>query len=340
MNIPYRTRSFLKRLGIFLLVFAVTMALVLVCWFTWLDRFVVYTRDEGVKLDFDRNTQTLSGQIATPPQRGETVPLIRDDGTALEEEKKELKQIVGYYITAKELESDLDSVLTRIRALPDSTPVMIDLKSIYGNFSYSSAVSENRNGDVDITAMDALIKEMNSGRLYTIARVSALCDRLYGLHHVEDGLPVPAGHLWMDSNGCYWLNPASDGTVSYLAKIANELRGLGFDEVVFSNYYFPATDSIVFRGDKAQTLADTAQTLVKSCATDSFAVSFTANSEFTPPTGRSRIYLENAVASNAKETAEKLGFEDPAVQVVFITDIHDTRFDAYSVLRPISDAES
>lgn len=338
MSIPYRTRSFLKRLGVFLLVAAVVAVAVLLCWLAWLDRFVVYTRDRGAVLDFNRSTEQLSGQAAVPPQKGETITLVRDDGTDIQEEKKELTQIIGYYITAAELEKDLNTVLDQLRALPEGTPVMIDLKSIYGNFFYSSAVSENRNSDLDIAAMDDLISEMNSGKYYTIARVPALCDRLYGLENVSDGLPVAAGYLWMDSNGCYWLNPASDGTISYLAKIANELRGLGFDEVVFTDYYFPNADSIVFKGDKAQTLAETAQTLVKSCATDYFTVSFTAQTEFTPPTGRSRIYLNDAVAADAKKLAEALGFENPAAHVVFITNIHDTRFDDYSVLRPIADA--
>ncbi len=338
MSIPYRTRSFLKRLGIFLLMLAIAAAVVLLCWFLWLERFVVYTRDGGVKLDFDRPTQMLSGQAAAPPDRGDPIPLVRDDGSALQEEKKELSQIIGYYITAAELESDLNLVLEQLRALPQDTPVMIDLKSIYGNFFYSSSVSENRNGDLDIDAMDKLIAEMNSGKYYTIARVPALRDRLYGLEHVNDGLPVAAGYLWMDESGCYWLNPASDGTVSYLAKIANELRSLGFDEVVFSEYRFPETDRIVFKGDKAQTLTATAQTLVKSCATDYFTVSFAGNWPFTPPTGRSRIYLTDTQAAEAKALADKLGFEDPAAHVVFITNIHDTRFDDYSVLRPIADA--
>lgn len=338
MSIPYRTRSFLKRLGVFLLVAAAVAVIVLLCWLAWLDRFVVYTRDRGAVLDFNRSTEHLSGQIVMPPQKGETITLVRDDGSDIQEEKKELTQIIGYYITASELEKDFTTVLDQLRALPEGTPVMIDLKSIYGNFFYSSAVSENRNSDLDIAAMDDLISEMNSGKYYTIARVPALCDRLYGLENVRDGLPVAAGYLWMDSNGCYWLNPASDGTISYLAKIANELRGLGFDEVVFTDYYFPAADSIVFKGDKAQTLADTAQTLVKSCATDYFTVSFAAQTEFTPPTGRSRIYLNDAIAADAKKLAEALGFENPAAHVVFITNIHDTRFDDYSVLRPISDA--
>lgn len=339
MIIPYRTRSFLKRLGVVLAVLVVTAVAVWLCWLAWLDRFVLYTRDEGAKLDFSMSSQDISGQPVQRPVEDETISIYYNEGANAIDTSRELTQIIGYYITAGDLENDLAAVQSQLKLLPKDTPVMLDVKSIYGNFFYSSSVSENRNSDLDVEAMDALIGELCSGKYYTIARVPALRDRLYGLEHVSDGLPVAAGYLWMDDYGCYWLNPASDGTISYLAQIANELKGLGFNEVVFYDYYFPSTDRIVFRGDKLQALSETAQTLVNSCATDNFAVSFTVSTDFTPPTGRSRMYLEDTAASEAAEKARQFGFEDPSVRVVFLTDIHDTRFDDYSVLRPLSDAQ-
>ena len=339
MIIPYRTRSFLKQLCIVLLVLCVVAAAVWLCWLAWLDRYVLYTRDEGAKLDFSMSSQDLSGQPVQQPVIEDPISIYYNEGENAINTSKELTQIIGYYITAQDLETDLDAVRAQLKLLPKDTPVMLDVKSIYGNFFYSSSVSENRNSDLDIEAMDKLIAELCSGKYYTIARLPALRDRLYGLNHVNDGLPVAAGYLWMDDYGCYWLNPSSDGTISYLAQIANELKGLGFNEVVFCDYYFPETSSIVFQGDKAEALAKTAQTLVNSCATDSFAVSFTVSSSFAAPEGRSRLYLENTAAANAAGTAAQFGFEDLSVRVVFLTDVHDTRFDAYSVLRPLSDAE-
>lgn len=339
MIIPYRTRSFLKQAGVVAAVLAVVALAVWLCWLAWLDRYVLYTRDQGALLDFSMSSQQISGQPVQKPVVDDPVNIYYNEGENAINTNKELTQIIGYYITADELETDLAAVQAQLKLLPKDTPVMIDVKSIYGNFFYSSSVSENRNSDLDIDAMDKLIKELCSGKYYTIARLPALRDRLYGLNHVGDGLPVAAGYLWMDDYGCYWLNPASDGTVSYLAQIANELKNLGFNEVVFYDYYFPETSSIVFKGDKTQTLSDTAQTLVNSCATSNFAVSFTVTSSFAAPTGRSRMYLENTAAAGAAGAAAQFGFEDPSVRVVFLTDIHDTRFDAYSVLRPLSDAE-
>lgn len=339
MTVPYRVRSALKQCAIAIGVLAVVIAAVLLIWLAWLDRYVLYTRDQGAVLDFSQSSDSMSGQTVREPVVENPISIYYNEGENAIDLKQELTQIIGYYITAEELEADIAAVSRQVKALPKDTPVMIDVKSIYGNFFYSSTVSENRNSDLDIEAMDKLIQELCSGGYYTIARLPALRDRLYGLNHVPDGLPVAAGYLWMDDYGCYWLNPASDGTVNYLAQIANELKGLGFNEVVFCDYYFPETTSIVFKGDKAQTLADTAQTLVNTCSGDRFAVSFTAQSSFEAPTGRSRIYLQDVAAAQAASTAEQLGFEDPDIRVVFLTDVHDTRFDAYSVLRPLADAQ-
>lgn len=338
MMIPYRIRCFLRRVGIFLLLLAVVAVVLTVIMFADLEQYIVYTQD-GIKFDFSRSSKNLSGQVPQPTVIEDPIGVQYFDSSVLTEDDKELSPINGYYITADELEKDIDGVREQLKKLPAKTPVMIDLKSIYGNFFYSSAVSSNRNEDLDTAAMDALIQELCSGKYYAIGRLPALRDMLYGLNNVTDGLPVAAGYLWMDTEGCYWLNPKSDGTVTYLAKIANELKNLGFDEVVFCDYYFPETDQIVFKDDKQKALADTAQTLINSCASDTFAVSFTVKSYFDAPQGRSRMYLENTVAAEAAAQAAQFGFEDPETRVVFLTEIHDTRFDEFSVLRPIADAE-
>ena len=339
MLIPYRTRCFFKRFGVLFLVIAIAAVAVLICWMAWLDRYVVYTRDRGAVLDFSRSAQSLTGQSAVAPKEREPVEIHTYDSTQESQDSKKLKQLAGYYITGKELETNFDEVKSQISLLPENTAVMMDVKSIYGNFFYSSQVSENRNSDLDIAAMDSLIAELNSGKYYTIARLPALRDRLYGLNNVNDGLPVAAGYLWMDDYGCYWLNPDKNGTISYLVSVANELKNLGFDEVVFCDYYFPETTSIVFQGDKAKSLAQAAQTIVNTCASDTFAVSFTMEQSFEAPRGRSRMYLPDAAAAQAETLANQFGFEDPQVRVVFLTDIHDTRFDKFSVLRPIADAD-
>lgn len=338
MNIPYRTRRNLQRAAVILLVVLVAAAAVWLCWFLWLERYIVYTRDEGAVLDMTLDPKVAEGEIAVPPEM-ESISVYYNEGENAINTSKELTQIVGYYADKTAL-ADIAAVAAQAQKLPTGTPVMLDVKDAKGRFFYSSAVSGDRSSSVDTAAMDELIQKLDSKGMYLIARLPALRDYAFGLSNTSNGLFVASGaYLWADDDYCYWLDPTKQGTVTYLVEIVTELKNLGFDEVVFDEFRFPDTEDLKFSGDRAEALNATAKTLVATCATDNFAVSFvSAASGFTSPGGRSRLYLENIAAAQAANIASQSGVEDPAVYLVFLTEVHDTRFDAYSVLRPIDSA--
>ena len=339
MNIPYRTRQLLLRIGIILLVAAVVFSLAFLCWFLWLQRYVVYTRDRGAVVDMQLSPQIAEGETPPPPESPEDVLIYYNEGENAINTSQELTQITGYYANAAALEQDIGAVMEQVKLLPPGTPVLLDVKSPKGSFFYSSRVSSNRNSAIDPEAMDELIDYLSSRNTYLIARLPALRDYYFGLNYTSNGLFVTSGsHLWADDDYCYWLNPTSDGTLTYLMQIVTELKNLGFDEVVFEEFRFPDTQNLKFSGDRAQAIADAAKTLVTSCATDTFAVSFVGAPDFALPEGRSRLYLEGAVAAQADAVAQQTGLSDPTVRLVFLTEIHDTRFDTYSVLRPLDAA--
>ena len=338
MSIPYRTQQGLKHLLIVLVILAVAAALILVCWFFWLDRFVVYTRD-GVELDMNREPISVQGQIALPPEVGETIPVYYNEGDdVVEETRTELTKMVGYYIDTAALQKNMDEVMTQLQQLPPGTPVMIDVKNSYGSFYYNTSAGASVTDTLNVSKMDELIHFMNKLDLYTVAKLPALRDYYFGLHNTRCGLPTAGGYLWADSDYRYWLNPGAEGTLTYLISIAKELEELGFDEVVFANFYFPDTSKIVFKGDKTETLKEAAQTLVANCASSTFAVSFEGSEGFIPPVGRSRVYLMNAEPAEVETLATGAGVADPLANLVFVTDLYDTRFDTYSVLRPLASA--
>ena len=336
MTLSYRTRKRLRGLGIGLMILLLVAAVVLLCWLLWLDRFIIYSRD-GAQLNFDLSPEFSPGVAATEPTAGETVSIYYNEGDAAVDTGTELTQLAGYYVDTETLKEGVAPIRSQLEQLPAGTAVLIDLKNPFGAFYYSSDVG-NASSEVDIAAMDELISYLRSSNLYTIARVPALRDRQFGLDNVPAGLFLPSGiGLWPDDQGCYWLNPTHGSTQTYLIQIATELRGLGFDEVVFSEFRFPDTSNAVFDGDRAQALASTAETLVDSCATETFAVSFAVrDASFTLPEGRCRMYLENAAAADVKNLAEQTGLTDPQIRLVFLTEANDTRYDDYGVLRPIS----
>lgn len=336
MNIPYRTRRTVKRVLVILLAVILVAVAVWACWLIWLQRFIVYTADGDAVLDFDLPPMA-AGQIATQPQE-ETVPIYYNEGEDAVNTSAELTQLVGYYVEPDQLQN-LKEVKKQMAALEAGTGVMIDVKNIQGDFYYSSAVGANRAAGVDTEAMDELIAFMNKSSLYTIARLPALRDYAYGLNHVPNGVHHSSGlYLYQDDEGCYWLNPASEGTLSYLTQIVTELKTLGFDEVVFYDFCYPGTDSIQVDGSRPDNLTAAAATLTKACTTEWFALSFEKTEEFTMPEGRNRMYLSGIDAAQAASAAENSGVADPLINLVFLTELYDTRFNAYSVLRPLSGA--
>ena len=336
MTIPYRTQRVLKRILVLLLALAVVLAAGAACWFVWAKRFVIYSADGGVRIDF--NLQPLTpGTPATPPE--DTDVTIRfDQGGAITGADAELKQMIGYYIEPEDLK-DMTALKAQIAALPVGTAVLVDVKNIQGAFYYSSTVGSTRSSIVSAEAMDDLIAFLKNSGMYAIARIPALRDYTYGLNHVPDGVHHSSGmYLYQDDAGCYWLHPGSQGTLTYLTQIIMELRNLGFSEVVLDDFCFPETTKILVNGDKAQLLTNAAKVLLSACATDSFAVSFVKTEPFTMPQGRTRMYLKGMDALQAADAAQNSGIADTAVNLVFLTELHDTRFDVYSVLRPIAGA--
>ena len=180
----------------------------------------------------------------------------------------------------------------------------------------------------DSPKVDELIRVMNQKDLYTIACLPALRDYSFGLNHEQNGLPTAGGYLWADEEYRYWLDPTKEGTLSYLASIAAELRALGFHEVVLDDFSIPTSEKLKFDGDRNEVLAATAKKLLDTCGSERFAVSFcVSNTGFQLPEGRSRLYLKNQSASELKAVAEQTALAEPTIKLVFITDLNDTRFD-------------
>lgn len=336
MTIPYRTQRVLKQLGLILLAVAILLMTLWLCWFLWVKRYIVYGADGSVRLDFDL-PPISAGEPAIRPT-DEDIPIRFDQNDEMLGAATELEQLTGYYVELNDLQ-DIPSVKKQIGSLEAGTAVMVDVKSIKGEFYYSSTVGSNRSSQINTAEFDDLIDTLARSNVYAIARIPALQDYAYGLSHVPDGVHHSSGqYLYMDDDGCYWLHPGSEGTLSYLTQIIMELKNLGFDEVVLDKFCFPETTQILVNGDKAELLSQAANVLLSACATDSFAVSFVKTADFTVPEGRSRVYLTGYDASQAAGAAATSGVSDTAVKLVFLTELHDTRFNVYSVLRPLSGA--
>lgn len=341
-TMTYRTRRRLHKLGVFCGCFFGILLLIWVCWFFWLGRFIVYSGNEA-KLDFGWVSHEADAIVAVPPEEA-TVAIHFNEGEDTVETTTELAPVSGFYVTANDMIENIDLVTDTIQQLPKDSAVMLDLKSVVGNFYYSTKIEGATVSDkVDAAAVDKLIKTVTQGDYYAIAKIPAFRDRLFGLENDSNGYTLAhssGGYMWSDEGGCYWMNPTADSAIGYLISIVKELQSLGFDEVVFTDFSFPPTDDIFFEGDRSQAIINAASTMVTTCSTDKFTVSFASgDSTFPLPAGRSRLYLTGVEADNVQSAADRVTLTDKQIHLVFLTDTNDTRFDTFNVIRPITAAE-
>lgn len=339
MNLSYTARKRLKRAALAALALAVLLAVVWLIWILWLDRYVVYTRD-GAYLDFSHSSRELAGDSVRATQPKDPVSIYFNEGENTLTAGGEMTQMDGYYISGKMLAEEFDNVLAMVRKLPTGTPILLDVKDTSGRFFYTTGLGPNHNS-IDPTRVDELIRELCTGDLYVIARFPAFREYHFAVENVNYGLASTKGaYLYLDEGRCYWLNPTSNGTMTFVMQQLSQLKELGFDEVVLGDFRFPDSTEYRFSGDKTQTLISTAKTLADTYGSDYFTLSFEVTDDaFTLPEGRGRIYRTGCIAEEAKTVAEQSTVEDTAVQLVFITELLDTRFDPYSVLRPLNSAQ-
>ncbi len=341
MSIPYRHKRILNRIGTVLLVLLVVFILVWLCWVIWLQRYVVYT-DDGASLDFHVSSYEVSGKEATPPKAAENISIFYNEGADAIDTSNDMEPLNGYYITSDMFQQDFDNILRQVERLTAGTPVMIDMKGGYGSFYYASNLPEAvQSASTNIPQVATLIQKLEDKGFYTIARISAFRDYNFGLNNVSSGLyMLSRAGLWSDTGGYYWLDPSNPTTTSWITSIVLELKDMGFDEVLLDNFCFPASTNYIFSGDKPAALAAAADTLMSTCGSDNFVLSFLVQDPtFSLPEGRCRMYLSGVDASSIVSKAGQATFEDTDVRLVFLAETGDTRFDQYSVLRAMTVAE-
>lgn len=341
MRMTYRTRRRLQRLGTVATLVAIIIVLGWLISALWLERYVIYSR-EGASVNLDKPLSQAEGELAKPPQAAGSISIYYNEGSDAVELTSELYPLVGYYISYDDLSKNMDGVVEYLKYVPSGTPVMVELKGGYGTFYYSSKLSEaTPSASVQIADVDRLIELLKSKGYYTIARVSSLRDRMYGDVHVPQGLyMLSRAGLWMDKGGCYWLNPADMSVQNWIISVVNEVKSLGFNEVMLADFSFPNTDQFIYNDDKDAALMGCAVRIMEECQKDYFTVSFGVNSyNFNLPEGRDRMYMEDIDASNVQSIFSKVTFENPEARLIFVGKNNDSRYNGYSVLRPIVLAE-
>ena len=341
MSIPYRHQRALKRIGTLLAVLFLVFAVTWLCWVVWLQRYVVYT-DAGAELNFALSSYELTGKEAVKPKAQQNISIFYNEGADAIDTTNEMTQLNGYYITSEMFQQDIDYVMLQVERFAAGTPVMIDMKGGFGSFFYKSNLPDAVvSASTNIEKVSQLITRLHTKGFYTIARISAFQDRSFGESHVSSGLyMLNRRGLWMDQEGMYWLDPTNATTTSWITSVVLELRELGFDEVLLDDFCFPNSDQYIITGDMQAALQSAAATLVSTCSSNKFVLSFqTSDPAFILPEGRCRQYITGISAAGIAQSAAQLKISDPEIRMVFLAESGDTRYEKYSVHRSLHVAE-
>ena len=337
----YRNKLLLRRILVILAVVAAVILVFCVVRFIYLQRYLVFSSGT-VYFDYD---QELTYENLEQPQLDVSdfpIEMVDpEESVSVGGSDQELKTLSGYYITTAMMQ-DMTAVNQALEEVESLSALLLDMKSIYGNFYFASPLAGANTASADLSAIATLIETLDrEGRTYLIARVPAFSDSNFALANQSCGLPLSSGALWMDSNGCYWLNPADSDVQDYLVSIAQALSELGFDEVVFDGFYFPDSQNIVFEGDKQAAVAAAAQAIREKLEGTPIRVSF-GSSDTNVAASADRVYLASESGAEVAGIVEQLSssLENPATQVVFCTASRDTRYEGYGILRPLLESDS
>lgn len=340
----YRNKRAVRKTARILGCVLLALALLVIGRVLYVQRYVTYT-PEGVKLDYDQHLDYTGQEPAEPDPAEYPFETVLDAAAQTDEEAEKQTRLDGYSISTTMLVNGVDQVRAALEEADGYNAVVIDVKSIYGNFYYSTQLSGAPKADaLDISEVDKLIEEL-TGRdgLIVIARVPAFSDRRYALAHQSEGLPIWNGALWEGDDVCYWLNPYSNNVQGYLTSIAIELSQRGFDGVLFDDFYFPDSDRIMWNATitRDEAVLDAVANIADSLYGYGIEVLFGS-----APTGAAayadRVCVTTDAAEDVNAIVEELSpsLTDPAAQIVFLTSSRDTRFAACGVIRPLIEGDT
>lgn len=229
-----------NRFGTFLKVLIVVLILVLaasVAALLFLEPYFVYSSD-GVRLElpFFQNEDDPAPDTSAP-----AVVVTTPQATQTPEPELDFR---GVLLDRAAL---YDGTAPAQAEQAGATAVIFDMKDDDGTLGYISqqALAQEAQVSASDPAINAAIQLLNSGELYTVARVS--CFRDNTIPREDSALAIPkSGGSWRDSDGSYWLSPANAEARAYVTGICQELASLGFDELLLDNCGFPVEGKLQY----------------------------------------------------------------------------------------------
>ncbi len=207
--------------------------------------------------------------------------------------------------------------------------VVLEMGNRRGGLNYESGVplageagavpSARGEAAFDVSRLD----ELHAAGARLVAEISSLKESYLGNLNTSYAVKWADGRRWLDGELLGWLDPYNAASRGYIEDLTAELIGLGFDEVLLTNFSFPSsglTNFTYFAGEsvdgiaRGDILASFASELRDSAAAAGGSVSFEASAAQYPYEGNDEAY----------SAAEAAGTALPALPdgtAVYLTDV-------------------
>ncbi|MBI2206085.1 MAG: GTP-binding protein [Candidatus Rokubacteria bacterium] len=131
-----------------------------------------------------------------------------------------------------------------LAAKTELNAVVIDVKGDRGWILYRTevpmAIAAGAQGPATVKNFDAMMADLKTRGIYTIARVVTFKDNILANHRPELAvIDTRTGKPWLDRENLAWVDPFRTEVWDYNIAIAEEAIRKGFDEVQFDYVRFP-----------------------------------------------------------------------------------------------------
>lgn len=135
------------------------------------------------------------------------------------------------------------------QGLPESgyEAVVVEMKGFNGTFQYSSRYAASKALASDAVSQTQVTEALSAAGedLTLVAQVGCFHDSFHAFADMTgSGICQSGGYIWYDDLRSHWMDPAKEGTRTYMGQVANECVDMGFTEILLTDFGYPTSGDL------------------------------------------------------------------------------------------------
>lgn len=238
-----------------LLLFVLIIAIMAGLWMFYdRQKYIQYHKDglvldtSGLNMDGEGEKDDDSAILAPPVTDAQVVIELPDFSDMESMVSSRLNEIQALYVAPDKMTAQNLAYYPKIIA--DSPTkyncLVMNIKDMDGYLRYFSKVPLVESYSVNGTeSLKETLGALKDSGLWLVAEISCLGDSAMAVRNSPISLKNATGGVLTDQR-CSWLDPYNSETREYICDIMQELKDMGFDEVLLTNVCLPSDQAIQF----------------------------------------------------------------------------------------------